>query len=79
MPELTRGDLLARLNQAANGSHQEAAKLIRSMIDGDTPVASGAQVAAIANIGNAATGTEIATAVNGILAALRTFGVVATS
>lgn len=37
------------------------------------------QADAIANIGNSATGTEIATAVNGILAALREKGLIASS
>lgn len=78
MPELSRGDILARLNQAANGSHQEMARLVRSILDGETNVAAGTPGAAITNITTTATGTEIATAVNGILANMRTFGVIAT-
>lgn len=42
---------------------------------GKTPVV---QAAAITNIGNSATGTEIATAVNSILVALRNKGLIAT-
>jgi hypothetical protein len=42
---------------------------------GSTPVI---QAAAITNLGNSATGTEIATAVNAILVALRNKGLIAT-
>jgi hypothetical protein len=47
-------------------------------VDGD-PVASGVQVSHIADIGNSATGTQIATAVNAILDALEAFGIAAAS
>lgn len=42
---------------------------------GSTPVI---QAAAITNLGNTATGTEIATAVNAVLVALRNKGLIAT-
>ena len=42
---------------------------------GSTPVI---QAAAITNLGNSATGTEIATAVNAVLVALRNKGLIAT-
>ena len=42
-------------------------------------VANGTQAAAITNIANDANGTAIATAVNGILAALRGTGIIATA
>jgi hypothetical protein len=42
---------------------------------GSTPVI---QAAAITNLGNSATGTEIATAVNAILVAMRNKGLIAT-
>jgi len=38
----------------------------------------GVKSAAVVNVGNAATGTELATAINGILAALRAAGIVTT-
>lgn len=46
-------------------------------IAGGKITANGTQAAAIADITESATGTEIATAVNGILAALRGAGIIA--
>lgn len=48
------------------------------VLGGTVKGADGTQPAAITNISNTATGTEIATAVNGILAALRNAGIIAT-
>ena len=47
--------------------------------DGDGIAAVGEQQAVIANIANDANGTAIATAVNGILAALREFDIIDTA
>lgn len=43
-----------------------------------TPI-SGTQASHISNIGNSATGTEIATAVNAIIAAIQAIGITASS
>lgn len=71
-------DVAQQVNHVANGSHEENAKLLRAILAGETTVAAAPQTAAIANISNAATGTEIATAVNGILARLRATNNIAT-
>jgi hypothetical protein len=63
-----------------NGDSTDGIQLAGAATDklafhGATPVD---QAAAITNIGNSATGTEIATAVNSILVALREKGLIAT-
>jgi hypothetical protein len=67
-------------NYLFNGDSTDGIQLAGAATDklafhGATPVD---QAAAITNIGNSATGTEIATAVNSILAALREKGLIAT-
>jgi hypothetical protein len=51
----------------------------KTLKDGDAIAAIGEQQAVIANISDSATGAQIATAVNGILAALREFDIIATA
>lgn len=63
----SKADALSALTHVNNGSPNETAKVIRSMLENDTVVSS----AAIADIATDANGTAIAEAVNGILAALR--------
>lgn len=63
-----------------NGDSTDGIQLAGAATDklafhGATPVD---QAAAITNLGNAATGTEIATAVNAVLVALREKGLIAT-
>jgi hypothetical protein len=50
---------------------------LRILTGGKVTPNTGTQPASIANIANDATGTQIATAVNGILAALRGAGIIA--
>jgi hypothetical protein len=67
-------------NYLFNGDSSDGVQLAGSATEllgfhGATPVD---QAAAITNLGNTATGTEIATAVNAILVALREKGLIAT-
>tara|TARA_R110000868_G_scaffold119068_2_gene315460 strand:- start:3465 stop:3704 length:240 start_codon:yes stop_codon:yes gene_type:complete len=67
-------------NYLFNGDSTDGIQLAGAATDllafhGATPVD---QAAAITNLGNSATGTEIATAVNSILVALREKGLIAT-
>jgi hypothetical protein len=74
---MSQTSALQALTPAANGSHTEAARIMRSILEGRTNVAAAPQAAAITDITNSATGTQIATAVNGILAVLRAQGAIA--
>jgi hypothetical protein len=70
---------LQALNHIESGNNREAARVLRAILDGSTNVPSAAQAGAIANIADGATGAQIATAVNGILAVLRAQGAIATA
>lgn len=70
---------ITALSHIENGNNREAARVLRAILEGDTNVPSAAQADAIADIANDATGTQIATAVNGILAVLRAQGAIAAS
>jgi hypothetical protein len=70
---------LQALTHIENGNNREAARVLRAILEGGTNVPSAAQATAIADISNSASGTQIATAVNGILAVLRAQGAIATA
>lgn len=84
MPNMTANDIARCINMVEQGRNAEAARLLRAMIAGQTPAIVMATAAdAIDDIsvtGTYATDdTPIETAINSILAALRTAGIVASS
>ena len=74
-PATTQTDNFLCNGDSTDGIQIAGAATDKLAFHGKTPVV---QAAAITNIGNSATGTEIATAVNSILVALRNKGIIAT-
>jgi hypothetical protein len=66
------GTEIARFN-----AEEETLEIKKATLNGAS-IASGEQVALIADIGEEATGAQIATAVNALIAAVQAFGIVAT-
>jgi len=74
-PASTQSDNFLFTGESTDGVQIAGAAADKLAFHGSTPVI---QAAAITNLGNAATGTEIATAVNAVLVALRNKGLIAT-
>ena len=74
-PASTKTDNFLFNGDSTDGIQLAGAATDKLAFHGATPVD---QAAAITNLGNTATGTEIATAVNAILVALREKGLIAT-
>jgi hypothetical protein len=74
-PATTQTDNFLFNGDSTDGIQIAGAATDKLAFHGKTPVV---QAAAITNISNSATGTEIATAVNSILVALRNKGIIAT-